>query len=127
MRCSVCEVQTGCVDIFTKDNAEMLLREWNSMVIDTPFTEAMMKKYNLEDGAIFIIKSDDSCMVASFPSDQMDHVLAFLKRECARDFSVDYDICQLLNGMLAHILNSRILAKVGSWQGFDESKITVAE
>ena len=76
-----------------------------------------MEKQGVSDGSIIVVRSWDS--VLTYLTDDMDEALLFIKSECKRDFSVDYDLCQLINGYLVHISNSRILAKVGCWPGFD--------
>lgn len=121
-----CDLKTRCIDTFTRDEAIALATEWNAKTLDEVWTEIACAKFNLENGDLLLVRSSDSVIFKNH-GDDMDGLLEYLKSECARDFSVSYDICQLLDGNLVHLSNSRILAKVGDWKGFDISLMTEVE
>lgn len=81
-----------------------------------------MDKIGAEKGSLCVIRSIDSALLSVY--EDMDEVLAFLKRECKRNASIDYDVCQFVrnengNYILAHVATSKILSYVGNWEGFN--------
>ena len=106
-----------CVQDMSPASIERLRLCWNEQLLDLPWSKHLMENQGVSDGSIIVVRSWDS--VLTYLTDDMDEALVFIKSECKRDFSVDYDLCQLINGYLVHISNSRILAKVGCWPGFD--------
>ena len=112
----------SCTDNLIRENSNKLREEWNGMVVDAVLSPRFMRKYGAENGSICVIRSTDSALLYVY--EDMDQALAFLKIECKRNASVDYDICQFVrrddgNYILAHVATSKILSYVGNWEGFD--------
>ena len=108
-----------CAPDMTPSSIERLRVGWNEQLLNLPWSKNLMERQGATSGSIVIIRSSDAVIINV--TDNMDEALAFIKNECERDFSIDYDLCQLMNRYPAHITNSRILAKVGGWPGFDIS------
>ena len=111
----------NCTDNLIRENANKLREEWNEMVIDATLSQFFMDKIGAENGTLCVIRSIDSTLLSVY--EDMDEVLAFLKRECKRNARIDYDVCQFVrnengNYILAHVATSRILQYVGNWEGF---------
>ena len=112
----------SCTDNLTRENSNKLREEWNEMVIDATLSQLFMDKIGAENGSLCVIRSIDSALLSVY--EDMDQALAFLKIECKRNASVDYDVCQFVqrddgNYILAHVATSKILSYVGHWEGFD--------
>lgn len=112
----------SCTDSLIRENANKLREEWNEMVVDAVLNPRFMRKYGAENGSICVIRSTDCALLSVY--EDMDQALAFLKIECKRNASVDYDVCQFVqrddgNYILAHVATSKILSYVGNWEGFD--------
>ena len=112
----------SCTDNLIRENSNKLREEWNGMVVDAVLSPRFMRKYGAENGSICVIRSTDSALLSVY--EDMDQALAFLKIECKRNASVDYDVCQFVqrddgNYILAHVATSKILSYVGNWEGFD--------
>lgn len=112
----------SCTDSLIRENANKLREEWNEMIVDAVLNPRFMRKYGAENGSICVIRSTDSALLSVY--EYMDDAIAFLKIECKRNASVDYDICQFVqrddgNYILAHVATSKILSYVGNWEGFD--------
>lgn len=61
--------------------------------------------------------------------DDMDDALEFIKRECKRDFTIDYSVCQIKEKcedeyIICHLATSKLLAYVGGFEGFDWGKMS---
>ena len=110
-----CGLKTGCVDSFTQNDIELIRTQWNTMTIETPFSQAMRRKYNLREGAWLIVRTVDSYILAVFESSRLDHTVSALKKLWQRDPDVKYDLYQLVEGELEHIANNQILATVAKW------------
>ena len=108
-----------CAPDMTPSSIERLRVGWNEQLLNLPWSKNLMERQGATEGSIVIIRSRDSALMDV--TDFIEEALAFIKNECERDFSTDYDLCQIFNGYPAHISNSRILAKVGGWPGFDIS------
>ena len=119
---SCCGIRTkSCVPNLTKENANFLREEWNSIVVNSELSPNFVKKYNMGNGNLVIVRSGDSSIFASY--DDMDDALACLKQEMKKDFTIDYDLTQLVriqngNFVVAHIATSKVLSYVGNWDGF---------
>lgn len=112
----------SCTDNLTRENANKLREEFNEMVVDATLSQLFMDKIGAENGSLCVIRSIDSALLSVY--EDMEDALAFLKIECKRNASVDYDICQFVrnengNYILAHVATSKILSYVGNWEGFD--------
>ena len=109
-------------DRLTSDKANKLREEWNEMTLDTAVTQTFMDKIGAGNGSICVVRSRDSVIISTY--EDMIDPLAFLQKECKRDSSIDYDVCQFVRRydgkyILAHIATSKILSFVGNWEGFD--------
>ena len=117
-----CGAQTDAhVPDLTKRNANLLREEWNSLIINSELSPEFVKIYNLDNGDLIIFRATDSCLHASY--DNMDDALYLLKEENRKNFTVDYDLTQLIripngNFIIAHIATSKALAYVAGWEGF---------
>ena len=112
----------SCTDNLIRENSNKLREEWNGMVVDAVLSSRFMRMYGAENGSLCVIRSIDSALISVY--EDMDEVLAFLKRECKRNARIDYDVCQFVrnengNYILAHIATSKILSYVGNWEGFN--------
>ena len=92
------------------------------MILNASLSQLFVDKLGAENGSLCIIRSEDSAII-SVHEDIIDP-LAFLQKECKRDGSIDYDLCQFVRRrdrsyFLAHIGTSKILSFVGQWEGFD--------
>ena len=117
-----CGAQTDThVPNLTKQNANLLREEWNSLIINSELSPEFVKIYNLDNGDLIIFRATDSCLHASY--DNMDDALSLLKEENRKNFAVDYDLTQLIriqngNFIIAHIATSKALAYAAGWDGF---------
>ena len=117
-----CGVQTDThVPNLTKQNANLLREEWNSLIINSELSPEFVKIYNLDNGDLIIFRATDSCLHASY--DNIDEALSLLKEENRKNFTVDYDLTQLIripngNFIIAHIATSKALAYAAGWEGF---------
>lgn len=112
----------NCTDNLNRENANKLRDEWNEMAVDAVLSSRFMRMYGAENGSICVIRSIDSALLSVY--EDMEDALAFLKIECKRNASIDYDVCQFVrnengNYILAHVATSKILSHVGNWEGFD--------
>ena len=92
------------------------------------YTPEFVKIYNLDNADLIIFKSADSCLHASY--DNIDEAL--LKEETRKNFTVDYDLTQLIripngNYYIAHISTSKALAYAAGWDGFKYELMTPVE
>ena len=123
-----CGAQTDIhVPNLTKQNANLLREEWNSLIINSELSPEFVKIYNLDNGDLIIFRATDSCLHASY--DNMDDALYLLKEENRKNFTVDYDLTQLIripngNFIIAHIATSKALAYVAGWEGFKYEMMT---
>ena len=111
------ETATHLPDL-TRNNARILAEEWNSMVINSELSPEFVKIYNLDNGDLIIFKASNSCLHASY--DNIDEALSLLKEENRKNFTVDYDLTQLIripngNYIIAHIATSKALAYAAGW------------
>ena len=128
--CQCHNIRTAnCTDNLTREKANLLREEWNEMILSSSLSQLFVDKLGAENGSLCLIRSEDSAII-SVHADIIDP-LAFLQKECKRDSSIDYDLCQFVRRrdgsyFLAHIGTSKILSFVGQWEGFDfESMIAV--
>ena len=112
----------SCTNSLTHDKANRLRKEWNEITLDAPLSQAFVDKVGAGNGSLCIIRSEDSAIISVY-EDIIDP-LAFLQKECKRDSSIDYDLCQFVRRcdgryILAHVATSKILSFVSNWEGFN--------
>lgn len=120
-----------CVKTLTTENANNLRECWNNSILDAPLTQRFMDELGAENGSLLIVRDEDA-VIMSIHNNDIDEALDFIKRECKRDFTIDYSICQFKqieenDYVTCHIATSKILAYVGQFEGFDYYKMTTVD
>lgn len=125
-----------CAHDMTPSSIEKLRMGWNEQLIHFPWSKNLMENQGANVGSIVIVRSKDSAVVDI--QEYIEDSLLFIKNQCKRDFTVDYDLYQLVPTQpflpitksdveLRHISSSKILCFVGGFEGFSFDKMQAVE
>lgn len=125
-----------CAPDMSPSSIERLRMGWNEQLIHLPWSKNLMEIQGANVGSIVIVRSEDSVVVDIH--EYIEDSLLFIKNQCKRDFTVDYDLYQLVPtqpflpinksaAQLRHISSSKILCFVGGFEGFSFDKMQAIE